>query len=117
MLRWGYSVVLAGAIVAASVVLPGRPLPAQTFAPPPGQTHLTESQALDSARGGAAYPAAARLMDYRSAAALLGEGADPKLAPATEVWVVTVYQPQQFTVILNGANGTVIDSCIGCRSL
>lgn len=108
---------LAGAVLAASVVAPGRPVPTRTFSPPPGQDHLTESQALDSARGGAATPAAARLMDYRSAAALLGEGANPKLPPGATVWVVTVYQPQQYTVILNGANGTVIDSCMGCRPL
>ncbi|HYR61779.1 MAG TPA: hypothetical protein VET24_03990 [Actinomycetota bacterium] len=108
---------MAGAILAASVVLPGRPVPARTFLPPQGETHLTESQALDSARGGAALPAAARLMDYRSAAALLGEGPDPRLSPVAPVWVVTVYQPRQYTVILNGVNGLVIDSCMGCRSL
>jgi len=56
-------------------------------------------------------------MDYRSAAALLGEGPDPRLSPVAPVWVVTVYQPRQYTVILNGVNGLVIDSCMGCRSL
>lgn len=115
--RWSVSFAVAGVVLAASVVAPGRADPSRTFSPPPGQSHLTESQALDSARGGTATPAAARLMDYRTAAALLGEGANPQLPPGATVWVVTVYQPQQYSVILNGANGTVIDSCMGCRAL
>ena len=56
-------------------------------------------------------------MDYRSAAALLGEGPNPKLSPAAEVWVVTFDQPRQYTVILDAANGALIDSCMGCHAL
>jgi hypothetical protein len=102
-----------------SVLVPGRrdpaaPLPPARVQPPAGQSHLTRSQALASASRGAADPVAATLMDYRSAAAALGEGPDPGVGPATLVWVVTVSSPEEYTVILNGSNGTVIDSCIGC---
>jgi hypothetical protein len=114
--RWIASVVLAVAILVFSVVLPGAPT-REPLRPPPGLSHLTETQAITSARGASGGRAAARLMDYGSAAALLGGGADPAIDPTAPVWVVTVYRPTTFTVILDSVDGAVIDSCIGCRSL
>jgi hypothetical protein len=119
--RWGWSFALAGVTLVASVVVPpsvsGPTAGPRTFAPPRGHRTLTEAQAVDAAAGRAGVPAAARLMDYESAATLLGEGPDPRRAPSTPVWLVTVEGPQGFTVVLNGTDGTVIDSCIGCQVL
>lgn len=117
--RWALPGLLVPAMFVVSVLVPGRndlvaALPPVPVQPPPGRTHLTRSQAVASASGGMADPAAATLMDYQSAAAALGEGPDPGVAPATVVWVVTVRYPEEYTVILNGSDGTVIDSCIGC---
>ena len=117
--RWALPGLLVPAMFVISVLVPGRndlvaPLPPVPVQPPPGQTHLTRSQAVASASGGMADPAVATLMDYRSAVAALGEGPDPRVGPATVVWVVTVSSPQEYTVILDGSNGTVIDACIGC---
>ena len=114
-MRWGWSFALAGVTLVASVVVPGSAPGPQTFAPPRGHRTLTETQAVDAAAGRPGAPAAARLMDYESAATLLGEGPDPRRAPSTPVWLVTVDGPQSYTVVLNGVDGTVIDSCIGCR--
>ncbi|GAC1367647.1 MAG: hypothetical protein NVSMB32_12690 [Actinomycetota bacterium] len=117
-MRWWLSFVLAGLILVGSVVLPGHPDPGATPPPPAaGQDLLTRSQALGSARSDPREPAAARLMDYRSAAGLVGIEPNPQRSPAAEVWVVTVYQPQRYTVILDGSTGAVLNSCMGCPAL
>lgn len=117
-MRWGWSFALAGVTLAASVVVPpsapGSSTGPRTFAPPRGQPTLTEAQAVNAAAGRPGAAGAARLMDYKSAATLMGEGPDPRRAPSTPVWLVTVEGQQSYTVVLNGADGTVIDSCIGC---
>lgn len=106
-------------MLCASVVAPGQPDGAGRLVPPSGQANLTRSQAIAAARGSARAggPATAALMDYGPATGLVGVGSDPRLAPSTQVWVVTVYQPQQYTVILDSANGSVLSACIGCGRL
>ncbi|HLI58017.1 MAG TPA: hypothetical protein VKY26_13415 [Actinomycetota bacterium] len=112
------AVAVAMAMLAMSVVLPGTPTVAPRFpSPPPGMSHLTEQQAIESATGGHKTRADAQLMDYSAATAMLGEGPDPKIDPTAEVWLVTVYRPATFTVILDSVDGSVIDSCLGCRAL
>ncbi|MGH2719918.1 MAG: hypothetical protein ACRDJU_15265, partial [Actinomycetota bacterium] len=117
------AVAMATTMLALSVVLPGSPTPAAFPSPPPGLSHLTEQQAIVSATGDHASGKAARskadaqLMAYSSAAAMLGEGPDPAIDPTAEVWLVTVLRPRTFTVILDSVDGSVIDSCIGCRAL
>ena len=125
MRLWCRGMVLLGlvaALFAFSVLVPGRPDPGAAQAltagpvrPPSGQSHLSRAEAVRSASGGAPSPVHAQLTDYRTATALLGEGADPAVGPATVVWLVTVFHPQEYTVILNGTDGTVIDSCLGCQ--
>jgi hypothetical protein len=119
--RWLVSLVvafgLAVGMLGLSVVLPGQAAaPPAPLRPPTGLSHLTRTQAVTTA-GATGGAADARLMDYESAAALLGEGPNPAVDPTEAVWVVTVTRPSTFTVILNGVNGAVIDSCVGCRTL
>ena len=117
--RWIYAAILATVLLCASVVLPGTPSGPGRMVPPPGQANLTRSQAIAAASGSAraGSPARAALMDYGPATGLVGVGSDPRLAPSTPVWVVTVYRPQQYTVILDGTSGTVLSSCIGCGTV
>lgn len=118
LLRLAAAMAIGIGMLALSVVVPGSPTAGPTLpSPPPGLSHLTEHQAIESATGGAPSKADAQLMDYSAAAALLGGGPDPRIDPAAEVWLVTVYRPQTFTVILDSVDGSVIDSCIGCRVL
>jgi hypothetical protein len=116
--RWIYAGILALVITGVSVVLPGQPDGPRRLVPPPGQANLTRSQAIAAASAStrAGGPARAALMDYGPATGLVGVGSDPRLAPSTPVWVVTVYRPQQYTVILDGASGAVLNSCMGCGS-
>jgi len=114
MRRWVLSSLLAVAILALSVVLPGRPTAPTSpvsLAPP---SPLSRAQAVAAAESGSPEPATARLVSYRSAAQLLGRAPDPAEDPGTQVWLVTVLQPQTYTVILDRADGRVIDSCLEC---
>lgn len=118
VLWFAAAVALAMSMLAVSVVMPGTPAVAPTYpSPPPGLSHLTQHQAIESATGGHTSKADAQLMAYSSATAMLGEGPNPKIDPTAEVWLVTVYHPQTFSVILDSVDGLVIDSCIGCRAL
>ena len=115
MRRWMLSGLLAVALLALSVVLPGAPTappsPASPATPP---SPLSRAQAVAAAENGGAEPATARLVSYRSAAQLLGRAPDPAEDPGTQVWLVTVLQPQTYTVILDRSDGRVIDSCLKC---
>ncbi|HEU5002820.1 MAG TPA: hypothetical protein VFW71_08585 [Actinomycetota bacterium] len=113
MRRWVLSSLLAFGILLLSVVLPAPPAPTSP-APAPPLSPLSRAQAVAAAENGGTQPATARLVSYRSAAQLLGRAPDPAEDPGAQVWLVTVRQPQTYTVILNQADGRVIDSCLQC---
>jgi hypothetical protein len=116
---FGQAVALGLAIMAVSVVVPGRP-PSAPPSPPalPGPAnHLSAAQAIRDARGPSKGTAAAREMSYGLAAALMGAGTDPAIDPGARVWLVTISGPTTFTVIVSGTDGSIVDACIGCRTL
>lgn len=127
-------------------VNPNPPKDTQDFptAPGAGGTDISQTRAVDLAlqvAQSATTPAApansptwAQQMTYQEANASMsvGNGVGNLLVdPTTEVWVVTVHAPvvtdgspaqapqmkQSYTVILDAANGKMIDDCIGCSTL
>jgi hypothetical protein len=93
-----------------------------------GRAMVTSSDSSASSTD-TSIPAAAESMTYEQANQLLGDGANPKVDPATPVWVVTVHapfslfmapsasnatSPNVFTIIIDSANGAPIDACAGC---
>jgi hypothetical protein len=105
--------------------------------PPPGQSDLTQDQAISDAEQGTATasslsaPPTAQLTTYGDAASMLGESATPAISPSLSVWIVSLsgaintvgvplppgVSPQpatSFTVILDAANGNWIDKCYDC---
>jgi hypothetical protein len=116
---FGQAFALGLTMVAMSVVVPGRPPPPPPPPPPlvGPANHLSEAQAVRDARGRSKGTAAAREMSYGSAAALMGAGPDPAIDPGARVWLVTISGPTTFTVIVSGTDGSIVDACIGCRTL
>jgi hypothetical protein len=100
-------------------------------------TYISETQAISIARNyhsdstGAAH---ALKTTYDEASSLMGEASQPLVNPETEVWIATVTIPggatawgspggtpndavDVYTVILDAANGNLIDACDGCNSV
>lgn len=113
MRRWILSSLLAVVILMLSVVLPAPPAPTSP-APPAPSGPLSRTEAVSVAESGSAEPATARLISYRGAAQLLGRAPDPAEDPSAQVWLVTVQQPETYTVILDESDGRLIDSCLEC---
>jgi hypothetical protein len=138
-------VVISGATVAAAAARTSsspesaRQLPSHGCSPQIRQSYITRKKADGVARSYSplladstkSRPTWSKLTDYRQASTLLGDSGNPLLCQSTMVWVVTVHAPimtdggpstppkmrQSYTVVLNAADGRLIDSCVGCSSL
>lgn len=103
------------------------------------QPCLSRDQAIADARsfsGASTGTAHAKLMNYQAAAQVVGEAPTAIVDPNTQVWVVTIFArpndfiagsqpggpnpnasaspPTNFTLIMDGSNGSVIDTCSPC---
>jgi hypothetical protein len=107
--------------------------------PPSATSYMTRAEAIQTAEQWApksrGTDAHAEFTTYADAAEFVGESPTPDVDPQTEVWLVTVFAhpdgfiyrpgpgtqaqpsaptPSSYTVIMDAANGSTIDTCAPC---
>jgi hypothetical protein len=115
--------------------LPGMEAQLAKFpsSPPPGTTPPSRTRIAGLARQVAGAPSSAdteaELTTYGVATTRLGGSGNPVLTRDLPVWLVTVHAPMDvsrvpgdttpipgvYTVVMDAANGALIDSCAGCN--
>lgn len=111
----------------AQIATPSNPRTTDpSFFPPsngPGQATITQTQAVNSAQAEAvsstgnplpsaeqaALPTFSRLMSYADAVKLTGDGADPRIDPSRQVWVVTVLGHHVVDTLPGSKTSSIVD--------